>query len=60
MSANADGSESVDQFLARIASTPKGLDDDKRRADEEFQRNRQERQARRLGMSSQQMVECRN
>ena len=50
MSTNTDGSESVDQFLARIAATPKGLDDDKRRADEEFLRNRQERQARRLGM----------
>jgi len=48
MSASKDGSESVDQFLARIASTPHGKDEAARRMDEEFLKGRQERQARRL------------
>lgn len=47
-----DGSESVDQFLARIASVKEGRDEANaasRRLDEEFLKGRQERQARRLG-----------
>ncbi|KAK5947633.1 hypothetical protein PMZ80_001786 [Knufia obscura] len=48
MSAGKDGSESVDQFLARIAGTPQGRDEATRRMDEEFLKGRQERQARRL------------
>lgn len=52
MSANNDGSESVDQFLARIASIKEGKTEPNtasRRMDEEFLKGRQERQARRLG-----------
>lgn len=51
MSASNDGSESVDHFLARIASV-KEKDEASaatRRMDEEFLKGRQERQARRLG-----------
>lgn len=52
MSVSNDGSESVDQFLARIASIKGGRDEANeanRRMDEEFLKGRQERQARRLG-----------
>jgi len=50
MSASNDGSESVDNFLARIAGTPQGRNESTRRMDEEFLKGRQERQARRLGL----------
>lgn len=53
MSTSNDGSESVDHFLARIASV-KEKDEAAaatRRMDEEFLKGRQERQARRLGKS---------
>lgn len=51
MSASNDGSESVDQFLARIASIKEGKSEPNSasRLDEEFLKGRQERQARRLG-----------
>lgn len=53
MSANNDGSESVDQFLARIASVKEGRDEENeartRRMEDEILKGRQERQARRLG-----------
>lgn len=53
MSASNDGSESVDQFLARIASLKEGRDDDNvartRQMEDEILKGRQERQARRLG-----------
>jgi len=53
MSASNDGSESVDQFLARIASLKEKKDDGEvprmRRLEEEVLQNRRERQARRLG-----------
>lgn len=53
MSASQDGSESVDQFLARIASIKEGRDqvseERNRRMEEDFLKNRKERQARRLG-----------
>lgn len=49
MSTTDEGSESVDQFLARIAATPKGTDEETRRMDDEFLKARQERQARRMG-----------
>ncbi|KAK5085285.1 hypothetical protein LTR05_004566 [Lithohypha guttulata] len=50
MSSNNDGSESVDQFLARIASVKENdeASANTRRMDEEFLKGRQERQARRL------------
>lgn len=55
MSASNDGSESVDQFLARIASLKDGRDDDNvartRQMEDEILKGRQERQARRLGES---------
>lgn len=55
MSGNNDGSESVDQFLARIASLKDGRDDENvartRQMEDEILKGRQERQARRLGES---------
>lgn len=56
MSTSNDGSESVDQFLARIASLRETKDEASeertRRMEEDFQKSRKERQARRLGMLS--------
>jgi DNA integrity scanning protein DisA with diadenylate cyclase activity len=53
MSTSNDGSESVDEFLARIASLKEGRDEASeektRRMEEDFQKSRKERQARRLG-----------
>lgn len=53
MSASADGSESVDDFLARIANVKEGRDEanelELRRKEEEILKNRKERQARRAG-----------
>ena len=53
MGASNDGSEDVDQFLARIASLSKKSEDDAeqaRRAEEQMLQARKERQARRAGM----------
>lgn len=53
MGASNDGSEDVDQFLARIASLSKKSEDDAeqtRRAEEQMMQARKERQARRAGM----------
>lgn len=56
MSVSQDGSESVDQFLARIASVRENRDqaseERNRRMEEDFLKNRKERQARRLGETS--------
>lgn len=53
MSASNDGSESVDQFLARIASLSHKKDDEDagraRKMDEDMMQARKERQARRAG-----------
>lgn len=53
MSVSNDGSESVDQFLARIASVREGRDEANeartRKMEDEILKGRQERQARRLG-----------
>ena len=53
MSARNEGSEDVDQFLARIASLSKKTDSDAeqaRRAEEQMMQAKKERQARRAGM----------
>lgn len=53
MGASNDGSEDVDQFLARIASLSKKSEDDAeqaRKAEEQMMQARKERQARRAGM----------
>lgn len=56
MSISGDGSESVDEFLARIASVKEGRDEagelEIRRKEEEILKNRKERQARRAGETS--------
>ena len=55
MSAPSDESESVDQFLARIASLSRKNDDQDaeraRKMEQDMQQARKERQARRAGMS---------
>lgn len=55
MSASNEGSEDVDQFLARIASLSKkdnGDAEQARRAEEQMMQAKKERQARRAGMHS--------
>ena len=56
MDASNDGSESVDQFLARIAnlSSTQNAEEAERskRTEEELLQARRERQARRLGMAT--------
>lgn len=56
MSTTNDGSESVDDFLARIANVKEGRDEADeartRRMEEEILKSRKERQARRAGATS--------